>query len=77
MLSSFKESLTGQFQKDIQIIPKPREINVLNGTFEMTDTAASEDGSRCELQLSTPGHNVFRFVRTSPYARPVFHEIAS
>ena len=40
MLSSFKEPLTGKTQKAIQIIPKPREITVLSGTFEMTDNTS-------------------------------------
>jgi hexosaminidase len=37
-LCSFKDPLTtGEVPKEIQIIPKPLEITVLNGTFEMTD----------------------------------------
>jgi len=35
MLSSFKESLAGHIQTDLQIIPRPLELTVLNGTFEM------------------------------------------
>jgi hexosaminidase len=44
MLFSFKEPLTGKNQKDMQIIPKPQEITVLTGTFEMTYNTSIKAG---------------------------------
>jgi len=44
MLFSFKEPSTGEIPMGIQIIPKPREITVLNGTFEMTVSTSIKAG---------------------------------
>ena len=37
MFSSCKKLLIVEIQTATQIIPEPRELTVLNGTFEMTD----------------------------------------